>query len=81
LRILLDMHIHILCLMYDRRLPKAADGKIIDKNKGTFVSAASIREVSIKAALGDTRIDPAEFIGSIHASVRGLNRLSNNLYP
>lgn len=67
MRILLDTHIYIWWLADDRRLPKEADAKIIDKDNEIYVSAASIWEISIKAALGQIQVDPTEIVESIHA--------------
>lgn len=58
MRVLLDTHILLWWLSDDRRLPKDAEKTIMDSNNEVYVSAASIWEIAIKAALGQIKTDP-----------------------
>jgi PIN domain nuclease of toxin-antitoxin system len=63
MRLLLDTHLLLWALAQPSRLsPKAR--KQIDKAE-VHVSAASIWEISIKAALGKLKADPVEVLGAI----------------
>lgn len=62
-RILLDTHFLLWAVAEPRKLPSVARKRIDDSE--IFVSAASIWEVSIKAALGKLEADPAELLGEI----------------
>lgn len=62
-RILLDTHLLLWAVAEPRKLPAAARRRIDACD--VFVSAASIWEVSIKAALGKLQADPAELLAEI----------------
>ena len=62
-RILLDTHLLLWAVAEPRKLPPAARKRIEEAE--VFVSAASIWEVSIKAALGKLAADPAELLAEI----------------
>lgn len=62
-RILLDTHLLLWAVAEPRKLPPAARSRI--DGAEVFVSAASIWEVSIKAALGKLAADPAELLAEI----------------
>lgn len=62
-RILLDTHLLLWAVAEPRKLPPAARTRI--DGAEVFVSAASIWEVSIKAALGKLAADPAELLAEI----------------
>lgn len=62
-RILLDTHLLLWAVAEPRKLSSAARSRI-DRAE-VFVSAASIWEVSIKAALGKLAADPAELLAEI----------------
>ena len=68
MRVLLDTHILLWWLMDDRRLPKDAEQIIKDPDNAIFVSAASIWEVAIKAALGQIEADPLAIQSAIEPS-------------
>lgn len=68
MRVLLDTHILLWWLMDDRRLPKDAEQIIKDPDNAIFVSAASIWEVAIKAALGQIEADPRAIQAAIEPS-------------
>jgi len=55
-KLLVDTHILLWWLADDTRLPPAAHGAISDPRNTAVVSAASIWETSIKAAIGRLRI-------------------------
>lgn len=55
---LLDTHILLWWLSDDKRLPKEAEKIIKDDDNQVYVSAASIWEVAIKAALGQIKVEP-----------------------
>lgn len=58
MRVLLDTHILLWWLSDDKRLSKEAEKIIKDGDNQVYVSAASIWEVAIKAALGQIKADP-----------------------
>ena len=62
-RLLLDTHLLLWAVGEPKKLPPAARKRIDDSE--VFVSAASIWEVSIKAALGKLAADPAELLAEI----------------
>lgn len=62
-RLLLDTHFLLWAVGAPKKLPSAARKRIDDSE--VFVSAASIWEVSIKAALGKLQADPAELLAAI----------------
>jgi PIN domain nuclease of toxin-antitoxin system len=62
-RILLDTHLLLWAVAEPRKLPPGARGRIEEAD--VFVSAASLWEVSIKAALGKLAADPAELLAEI----------------
>jgi PIN domain nuclease of toxin-antitoxin system len=64
MRLLLDTHIFLWAVADDKRLKKEARKKIQSAEQ-VYVSAASIWEVSIKAALGKIMADPFELIAAI----------------
>ena len=63
MRILLDTHLLLWALGAPSRLPAAAR-RLIDE-ADVFVSAASIWEISIKAALGKLTADPREILAAL----------------
>lgn len=62
-RILLDTHLLLWAVADPRKLPPGARNRIDAAE--VYVSAASIWEVSIKAALGKLSADPAELLAEI----------------
>lgn len=62
-RILLDTHLLLWAVAEPRKLPPEARRRIDAAD--VFVSAVSIWEVSIKAALGKLAADPAELLAEI----------------
>jgi PIN domain nuclease of toxin-antitoxin system len=62
-RILLDTHLLLWAVAEPRKLPAAVRKRIEEAD--VFVSAASLWEVSIKAALGKLAADPAELLAEI----------------
>lgn len=62
-RILLDTHLLLWAVAEPHKLPAAARKRI--EAADVFVSAASIWEVSIKAALGKLAADPGELLKEI----------------
>ena len=62
-RILLDTHLLLWAVAEPRKLPPGARRRI--EAADVFVSAVSIWEVSIKAALGKLAADPAELLAEI----------------
>jgi PIN domain nuclease of toxin-antitoxin system len=63
MRVLLDTHLLLWALGSPSKLPAAARKLIDDAN--VYVSAASIWEVSIKAALGKLSADPREVLAAL----------------
>lgn len=63
MRILLDTHLLLWALADPARLPPTAR-RLIDQSE-VFVSAASIWEISIKAALGKLTADPRDVVASL----------------
>lgn len=57
MRLLLDTHILLWSLSDDRQLTRAGREVIVNPRNEVFISAASIWEVSIKAALGRIEIE------------------------
>lgn len=62
-RVLLDTHLLLWAVAEPRKLPPGARRRIEEAD--VFVSAASLWEVSIKAALGKLAADPAELLAEI----------------
>jgi PIN domain nuclease of toxin-antitoxin system len=62
-RLLLDTHLLLWALGSPARLPERARELIM--NEEVFVSAASIWEIGIKAALGKLHADPAEVLATL----------------
>ena len=62
-RILLDTHLLLWAVAEPKKLPAAARKRI--ESAHVFVSAASIWEVSIKAALGKLKADAASLLAEI----------------
>ncbi|MBV8124275.1 MAG: type II toxin-antitoxin system VapC family toxin [Burkholderiaceae bacterium] len=67
MRLLLDTHIFLWAVTDSPRL-KAATRRLIEEAEQTFVSAASIWEVAIKARLGKIDADPQALASAIVAS-------------
>jgi PIN domain nuclease of toxin-antitoxin system len=63
MRVLLDTHLLLWALGSPSKLPAAARKLINDAN--VYVSAATIWEVSIKAALGKLSADPREVLAAL----------------
>ena len=63
MRVLLDTHLLLWALSAPARLPAPARRLIQDAD--VYVSAASIWEISIKAALGKLRADPDEVLAAL----------------
>ena len=63
MRVLLDTHLLLWALSAPARLPVAARRLIQDAD--VYVSAASIWEISIKAALGKLTADPQEVLAAL----------------
>ena len=63
MRVLLDTHLLLWALGAPARLPSKARSIIRDAE--VYVSAASIWEISIKAALGKLRADPHEVLAAL----------------
>ena len=62
-RVLLDTHLLLWAVSEPRKLPKEAR-RVIDEAE-VFVSAASIWQVGIKAALGKLAADPSELLAEV----------------
>ena len=67
MRLLLDTQIYLWFLADSARLSKIAKQEI-QRADDVFVSAASIWEASIKAALGKLAVDPEKLVEGIRAS-------------
>ncbi len=67
MRLLLDTHIFLWAVGGNPRL-KPAVRRLIESADQVFVSAASIWEVAIKAALGKIEADPDELVAAIETS-------------
>ena len=67
MRLLLDTRIYLWFLADSARLSKAAKHEIQQADE-VFVSAASIWEASIKAALGKLAVEPTKLVKGIQAS-------------
>ena len=63
MRVLLDTHLLLWALGAPARLPARA--RRIIRDADVYVSAASIWEISIKAALGKLRADPHEVLAAL----------------
>lgn len=63
MRVLLDTHLLLWSLASPSRLPSTARQRI--QSSEVFASAASIWEISIKAALGKLAADPTEVLAAI----------------
>ena len=68
MRLLLDTHIALWAVVYDRRLPSKAADLIADPVNEIFVSAASLWEIAIKRGLArggpnDMPVSAAEALG------------------
>ena len=63
MRVLLDTHLLLWALGAPARLPPKA--RRIIRDADVYVSAASIWEISIKAALGKLRADPHEVLAAL----------------
>lgn len=70
-RILLDTHLLLWAVSEPKKLPREARRSIDESD--VFVSAASIWEVSIKAALGKLAADPSHLLAEIEPA--GFNLL------
>ena len=68
MRVLVDTHIVLWWLIDSRKLPEDAERIIKDKDNTIFVSAASIWEIAIKAALGQIEADPFAIEAAIEPS-------------
>jgi PIN domain nuclease of toxin-antitoxin system len=67
MRVLLDTHVFLWVVADDGRLRPSARG-LLEEAERIHVSAASIWEIAIKAALGKIDADPRELIDAIEAS-------------
>lgn len=67
MRLLLDTHIYLWVVMDSPRLAAAARSAI-ESAEQTFVSAASIWEIGIKARLGKIEADPDQLVAAIENS-------------
>jgi len=70
-RILLDTHLLLWSVAEPKKLPSGVRGRI--EGADVFVSAVSIWEVSIKAALGKLAADPKELLAELEPA--GFNLL------
>ncbi len=68
MRVLVDTHILLSCLIDSRKLPEEAERIIKDQENAIFVSAASIWEIAIKATLGQIEADPFAIEAAIEPS-------------
>jgi len=67
MRLLIDTHLLLWWLAGGVRLPRRARGFLADTSNQVFFSAASIWEVSIKAALGKIEADPNEMLVALRS--------------
>jgi len=67
MRLLLDTHVYLWVVMGSPSLTAAARSAI-ESAEQTFVSAASIWEIGIKARLGKIEADPDELVAAIEQS-------------
>jgi PIN domain nuclease of toxin-antitoxin system len=67
MRLLLDTHVYLWVVMGSPRITAAARSAI-ETAEQTFVSAASIWEIGIKARLGKIEADPDELVAAIEQS-------------
>ena len=67
MRLLLDTHIYLWVVM-DSSRPTAAARSTIESAERTFVSAASIWEIGIKARLGKVEADPDQLVAASPSS-------------
>lgn len=67
MRLLLDTHVYLWVVTDSPRLTPAAR-RMIELAEQTFVSAASIWEIGIKARLGKIDADPDELVAAIERS-------------
>jgi PIN domain nuclease of toxin-antitoxin system len=67
MRLLIDTQILLWALMDDARLTAEARKLIVEADE-VFVSAASIWEIAIKAAINKLDADPDEVVGAVAAS-------------
>lgn len=65
MRLLLDTHVMVWWFAGGERLPAEARRLVADPSNEVFVSAASLWEVAIKAALGKIRADASELAEAI----------------
>ncbi len=63
MRLLLDTHLVLWCVAMPAKLPAAARRLIAESE--VYVSAASIWEISIKAALGKLTADPSDVLSAL----------------
>ena len=52
MRLLVDTHVFLWCVLGDARLPRVTQKAVVDRTNEVFVSAVSAWEISLKAALG-----------------------------
>ncbi len=69
MRLLLDTHALLWWLLDDSRLSASARAALADGSNTVFVSAASAREVAIKASLGKLPLPPEAEAGIADAAV------------
>ncbi|MBI3529688.1 MAG: type II toxin-antitoxin system VapC family toxin [Betaproteobacteria bacterium] len=67
MRLLIDTHLLLWWLAGGVRLPRRARGFLADTSNQVFFSAASIWEVSIKAALGKIEADSNEMLVALRS--------------
>lgn len=68
MKLLLDSHTYLWWLADDQRLGVKARKAIIDPANAVLVSAATIREIAIKAALGRLDLHGADVVAEIAAN-------------
>jgi len=66
-RLLLDTHVLLWALATPARLPARVAAAVRDPESSAFVSAASIWEIAIKAALGKLSADVDEVVATLDA--------------